>query len=187
MFLEKIFFILLLLVYCFIVYNYSNNYIISQKKFPLFFHPSPIRNDLSIWLLQLSSFSAPAKQDSKGDGDPSYHEKQIRIHPKGRRHLLPGVPSDPPGIDEDRVPQKTSRRRKDKKRHKRHPGNPCRDGDQAADDGDQPAQEHRRSPAFPEPSFRKIHIFQVEVKQMSDLSAEQFPEHLIRQKPSHAV
>ena len=107
MFLEKIFFILLLLVYCSIVYNYSNNYIISQKKFTLFFHPSPIRNDLSIWLLQLSSFSAPAKQDSKGDGDPSYHEKQIRIHPKGRRHLLPGVPSNPPGIDEDRVPQKT--------------------------------------------------------------------------------
>lgn len=28
MFLEKILFILLLLVYCFIVYNYSNNYII---------------------------------------------------------------------------------------------------------------------------------------------------------------
>ena len=81
MFLEKNIFILLLLVYCFIVYNYSNNSIILQKEFTLLFTPlfpsCSNRNDLSIWTLRLSPLPASAKQNCERDGDPGHHEKQI--------------------------------------------------------------------------------------------------------------
>lgn len=103
------------------------------------------------------------------------------------RDHVPGFPGGYPYPDQNGVPEEASKRREDQKGKEIHPGEACRNGDQAADHGDKAAEEDGLEAGVPEPVHRFVHVLRVEAQELPSGAGEQGFEPGRRQQKARAV